>query len=290
MTEENAAYGIFDAPKGPKEYEPGIYVDIPNEDYHAAAGISNSGLGLIDQCPAIYYGRRLDPNRPPEKEKGGQLTGTLAHCAILEPKEFDKRYIIGPDVNRNAKKWKDFVDDHPGCTVIKREEYDIAWAMRESVLRLDEIPALLQSGLVEASAFWVDEETGELCKARPDLAHSQDDMEILIDVKTYSSAEPWEFARQAARKGYHRQGAMYSDGWSVVTGRPVLAFIFLVVELEFPHAASAVMLDEDSQDAGWNLYRRNLHTYAECLRNDRWPGYATGVTAVSLPRYALGDD
>lgn len=268
---------------------PELYVDMPNEAYHRAAGISNSGLSLIGQAPAIYYGRRLDPNRPPEKQKPGQLEGNLAHCALLEPDQFDDRYPVGPDVNRNAKEWKAFAAGlRPDQIGIKPDQREVALAQAASVRAIPEVAeALSQPFHAESSAFWVDEETGELCKVRPDTVCTFDGGDLLLDLKTYSSAEPGEFSRQIARKGYHQQDAMYTDGWSKAAGVDVLGFVFIAVETEYPYAASAVMLDEDSKRLGYEQYRANLATYAECRRTNHWPGYSSAIELVRLPGYML---
>lgn len=272
----------------PPGYAPGLYTGLSNEHYHAAPGISNSGLALIGRCPAIYYGRRLDPRRPPEEEKGGQLDGTLAHCAILEPDEFDKRYIVGPDVHRNTNAWKSFVAGHPGQVVIKRQQRECAFAQAASVRAIPDVAEALASGIAEPSGFWIDEQTGVLCKVRPDWVHSVPGGDILFDVKTYSDASPDDFTRQIARKLYYMQDAWYRDGWTQVTKRPVAAFVFIAVETEYPYAASAVMLDEDSVEEGRILYRRNLDIYAQCKNANEWPGYVQGIAEVRLPAYAFG--
>lgn len=272
----------------PAAGEFGVFDGVPNEVYQKAPGISNSGLLLVGQAPAIYYGRRLDPNRPPEKDRGGQIEGTLAHCAILEPDEFYERFTVGPTLNRNTKAWKEFAAEAEaaGKTPIQQPQADMAWRQRDSVLAIPDIAeALAQPGRAERSAWWTDPETEELCKVRPDYVAEFDAGDILLDLKTYSSAEPFEFSRQIGRKGYHQQDAMYTEGWHVASGRAVLAFVFVVVETEYPYAASAVVLDEESKQAGYLLFRRNLETYSECRRNQHWPGYCTGIEEVSIPSY-----
>lgn len=270
--------------------KPGIYYGMPNEQYQACKdAISNSGLGDILQSPYHYWARHLDPNRPAPTEKAGQLEGTLAHCAILEPDEFGKRYVVGPSVSRATKEWKAFAEKAAadGKEAIKPDQYDTAMRQAEQVRRLPDVADALSAGHAEVSAFWIDEETGVLCRCRPDWVRTMGGGAVLLDVKTYGSADPSEFARQVARKGYARQDAMYSDGYSVASGIEVLAFLFVAVESTWPYAASVCQLDDDSSDAGYMEYRDALHRYAQCLKSGIWPGYSTSVELIRMPNWAI---
>lgn len=271
---------------------PGIYHGIDIDAYHRGPGISKSGLDLIAKAPAHYYAKYLDPSRPEDdKQTASQLDGELAHCAILEPDEFSKRFIVGPDVSRATKVWKEFAEAHSGLTAIKPDQYKAAWAQAASVNRLPEVAAALKSGKPEVSAYWIDEETGVLCRCRPDFVHDVGDAGvILVDVKTCGDARPSEFVRQIARMRYHVQNAFYSDGYAIASGRPVLGFLFASVEMDYPHTASAIMLDEDSIEQGRKDSRRALDTYAACLASGEWPAYGNEVHLARLPGWAFDDE
>lgn len=275
---------------GETSFSPGIYRGVSNEDYHACKdAVSNSGLGDILQSPFHYYAKHIDPNRPAQKEKAGQLEGTLAHCAILEPDEFDKRYVVGPDLNRNSTKWKEYAAEceQAGILPIKQDQYDTAMRQSEQVWKNPDAAELLSHGEAEVSAFWVDDETGVLCRCRPDWVADYPSGKVLVDVKTYSDASPDEFARQVARKGYARQDAMYSDGYSAAANTEVLSFLFIAVEAAYPFAVSICELDEDSVNAGYMEYRDALRLYAECKKSDNWPGYSQAVNLIRMPNWAI---
>lgn len=261
------------------------------EAYHAMSPVSKSGLDLIDLSPAIFHARVLDPNRPPRGAKAGQLEGNMAHCATLEPHEFFSRYSLGPTVNRNTKVWKEFVETlEEGQTAIQAEQANIAYAQAASVRALPEIGPLFDSGKAEVSAFWRDPDTGVECRCRPDFVHDfGDESVLLIDLKTFTDPSPKEFARQCGRKFYAKQAAYYSDGYAAASGKVVRAFIFAAVGNEHPYAAAAMMLDEESLEAGRQHYKRNLRTYAECLRTSTWPGFSTGISVIRLPQWALSE-
>lgn len=266
-----------------------IINDMSINEYHAHASISKSGLDQINQSPAHYYALSLDPNRPPRKPKSGQLEGNLAHCAILEPEAFDDRYVVGPDVSRATNQWKDFVESvGKGVTVIKPDQYEVAMRQADAVRALPEIQDLLLRGAAEQSAFWTDPITGVECRCRPDFAHPVSSSSVvLLDVKTYASADPDEFRKQAARKRYHVQDTFYSAGYSAAANVNVEKFIFVVVETEWPYAAASYTIGNESREEGFMEWRRLLDIYEECLRKKRWPGYADKTVQIDLPPYAF---
>ncbi|AQW32695.1 PD-(D/E)XK nuclease-like domain-containing protein [Ralstonia syzygii subsp. celebesensis] len=259
------------------------------ENYHAdKTAISKSGLDQIAQAPFIYYSRSLDPLRPPEPQKAGQLEGNLAHCATLEPDEFDKRYVVGPDVLRSTKVWKEFAKEHADRIAIKPDQYETAWRQGDSIRMLPQIREALKTGRAEVSARWIDPDTGVRCRCRPDWEHPTGSKTVkLLDVKTYSSAAAEEFKHQVARKAYHVQDAFYSDGFAIASGKKVEEFVFVVVETEWPFAAAAYTLGKDSREEGYFEYRRLLDIYERCLRNNVWPGYADKTTEIDMPPYAF---
>lgn len=265
-----------------------LITDLDIEDYHSRGEVSKSQLDTLDLSPAIFFARHRDPNRPAPVAKSGQLEGNLAHCAVLEPETFEQRYVVGKALNRNTKEWKEFVAAHPDRVAIQPDQYEAATRQAVSVRALPEIGEALQNGKPEVSAFWTDEETGVPCRCRPDFVHPFDDKSVaLLDLKTYTDASPREFARQVARKNYAKQAAFYSDGYEAASGMIVRAFIFIAVSTEYPYAASAVMLDDDSLESGRQHYKRNLRTYAECERTGKWPGYDEGITLIRLPQWAM---
>lgn len=266
----------------------GIAEGMEAEQYHAAPGLSNSGLSLLARSPFLYYSRMLDPNRPAAEEKAGQLEGTLAHCAILEPDEFDKRYRVAPNISRATKVWKELDEAAAaeGFTLVKLDDYNAAMRQAESVRRLPQVRELLEVGKPELSVFANDPRTGVMKKCRPDWTHHCGDGDvILMDVKTYSDASPAEFSRQIARKGYYRQAAHYWDTYEAAAKVKALAFIFVAVETEWPYQASAVMLDEAALEFGRRENERLTELYAQCLERNEWPGYGDQIALVSLPRY-----
>jgi hypothetical protein len=308
LEEKPTALAVVE-PAAKREFTPGLVVDLDINEYHASLGISKTGLDTINKSPWLFYSRHLNPNRPPPPQRGGQLEGTLAHCAVLEPDQFSLRYSIPPkdaprkptEAQWNAKKpsdesiasmdwWREFNAKNIGKFPISADQYETAMRQAESVRRLPEVAEALARGMAEVSALWIDPETGARCRCRPDWVHDTGAGSILLDLKTYSDASAEEFRRQAARKRYHVQDALYTDGYAIASQQSVLGFVFIAVETEWPYAANAMMLDEPSKETGRRAYRRNLSRYAECVQTDTWPGYSNAIELISLPQWANNEN
>lgn len=253
--------------------KPGIYYDLSNAEYHASPGISNSGLGLIDESPATYI---WNQRAPVDEDKTKALDmGTALHCILLEPDEFKKRFIVAPEFNRRTNAGKEeeqeFLSEcsELGKTIMTAEEGRKLNFMRESALAHPDAKWLLESeGHAEASIYWSDSETGELCRIRPDRIIK--DRPIIIDVKKVDGMD--RFQRQVFDFGYHRQDAMYSDGYKSHFGEDPI-FIFLIVSSTVSCGRYPVRvrpLDEDAKELGHQLYRKNLNEYHKAKIENDW--------------------
>lgn len=266
----------------------GLALNLPPEQYHAIAAMSAGGLKRIKKSPAHFYGMQLDPNRPaPGEPTSAMKNGTLVHCAIFEPAELAKRYVVKPDgmnfSTKDGKAWR----DAQTAEIVEPEQMAAARAQAAAIRALPDVAALLSEGFGEASCFWHDVQTGELCKCRPDWTSPAGSGVILIDGKTCQDASSEGFGRAIWNMDYHLQAAWYSDGFEAATGHRVHGFVFAAVENTWPHQAAAYMLGDDVLDKARQENRRLLDLYAECKSTNIWPGYQQGIQAIQLPAWAM---
>jgi len=267
---------------------PGLYPDMPAEQYHSIAAMSAGGLKRMRKSPAHFYGAQLDPQRPQSDPTPAMRAGTLFHVVLFEPGAIAERYVVKPEGmdlrTKDGKAWKAAQPDT--IEIIDANDLTKAQTQAERVRSLPDVAALLSDGAPEASAFWIDEATGELCKCRPDWTSPAGDGVILVDGKTCPDASPDGFARTAWNMGYLHAAAWYSDGYESATGLRVLGYVFAAVEHDWPHVAAPYMVPEDVLDLARAENRRMLDLYAECKRTGTWPGYSAGVSLIQLPVWA----
>lgn len=268
-----------------------IVYGLANEAYHALDALGSTGLRHLAKSPAHFYGKCVDLRRPINKPTPAMLAGTRAHCMLLEPAEFLNRYVVKPEGldlrTKDGKAWQAMTEEFvPPREVITEQERLTADRQAASILRLPDIAKLIEKGRTEVSAFWTDPDTGVECKCRPDLVAPAGKGVILVDVKTASSAAPDHFPRSIANYGYHLQDAWYSIGYERAAGLPVLGFVFVVVEADYPHAAAAYMIEESVREQAAAENRRLLELYARCKAANDWPGYSQSIQLVTLPPWA----
>jgi len=261
--------------------EPGIYLNLDNDAYHSGPGVSKSGLWTIETKTPSHFKNEV------RETKDHFEFGSAAHLAILEPEEFEWKVYRGP-ADRRGNKWKDAKEY---CAIEKKHlliegDYDKVLAIRDTVHANPWINSMITGGPreVEASGYWIDEETGVLCRCRHDLYRT--DLGVSIDVKTAANASPGAFDRKASDFGYHMQDAFYSDGYRAL-GREVNAFVFLAWEKDAPFEFSIQELPPSAVQEGRMAYRNALEIYAECQRTGDWWGYQRGkeVRTMKFPRW-----
>jgi hypothetical protein len=275
-----------------KLYPPGLRRSMSNADYQQSTALSVSQVKRLRKSPFHYHALTLPSDAPPKAPAPALLNGTLTHCAFLEPDEFDKRYWVAPDLNKNSNAFKQLRAEQTGLEVITEADKARAYAQAASLRALPDIADLMAQGEAEVSAFWFEDDPDMtepvLCRCRPDwvsyVAYGHGC--ILVDVKTTTDASPEGFARACHTYDYHLQADWYTRGYERASGMQVHGFIFAVVESEYPHAAAVYMLSDSALNLARTQNREALHLYAKCRAAQSWPGYPQGIQVIDLPRWA----
>ncbi|MBR9807414.1 MAG: hypothetical protein GYB49_09350 [Alphaproteobacteria bacterium] len=271
--------------------KPGIYLNIPIQDYHGRAdlfdgpSISNTGLRKIEACPEKFWDSSpLNPNGEPEPETNAMRFGRMAHVLCVE-KRWPSDIVISPYDDfrtKEAKEWK-AAQEADGLTVFKEKEVADIQGMAERLAREPLMDLALSGGIIEASLIWKDEATGIWIKSRPDMIPNDT---ILADYKTTESAEKSDIERAIDKYGYHCQLALMAEGMAKVCGRVMESFSLVLQEKKRPYTVTVAPLYDIDIEWGARLNRFALDRLARCLEAHDWPSYHEGPVACGLPAYA----
>ena len=262
----------------------GLIQGIPIDEYHKSIATSKSQLDQMAKSPAHYFAALTTPR----KETPAMRIGSLFHGLVLEPERV--KIAVAPACDKRTKDgkatWEAFCLENQGAEIVTAEEGEILMGMVTSVRAHPAASALLAGpGIAEGSAWWVDEQSGELCRCRPDFY--REDLGIIVDLKSTEDASPEVFAKSIAKYGYHRQNAMYVDGVEAATGQLVKGFVFVVTEKSAPYCTAVYQLDMQGEEAGRIQYRDLLMTLADCKCSGKWQAYSERIEILNLPNWAL---
>jgi len=263
--------------------EPGIHFGIPFETYLTWPAVSNSSLSLLKRSPAHC---KAGFGEPTEAMK----IGSLAHCALLEPLQLVKRYVVMPNyANHPENTTKDGSRSYSSATTFvknKEEEfrklnhdkefvaeldYDRMLGMSQAVHSHYALPELLSNTQKEVSVLWWDLEWGCWCKSRFDVFGVSSNRRRVLDVKTTPDCR--DFERSIATYGYHRQAALYLRGLRA-TDRPVdNEFWFAAIETKAPFGIMCAPISDEAIDVGNREVANLVEQFIDCAGQDAWPGY-----------------
>lgn len=293
----------------------GVFPHEPPEIYYARRldVANNTGLKIIDtESPAHYRFWVTNPEADDEGETAALRFGKAYHMATLEPDVFRAVYSVLPqdaprDMRRfrDAKKpsdetlasidwWDAWEDENAGRVMLTRTDYDLAVAMAASQRRLElkfgmvriTLAELIDECLKEVTVYWIDEDTGILCKLRADMW--SEDLCFAGDLKSAMCASREAFSQAIHRHRYHVQHAHYSEGFRAA-GFPLKSFGLLPVEKKAPHVPASWHVGPVSEERGWAIRQRSMRKLAACLKSDRWPGYTDTMTPIEIPAYGHYD-
>ena len=85
--------------------KPGIYEDIPYEEYAAIPAFRSHDLTSVIKCPYSWKNRKEMVQTP------ALLEGRVQHTVFLEHHKFDEEFIIMPKFDRRTKAGKEEYED-----------------------------------------------------------------------------------------------------------------------------------------------------------------------------------
>lgn len=180
---------------------------------------------------------------------------------------------------------QEWADNNPDRIVLSEEDWQKVHGMRDALQAHGIARKLLwpkKGGAAEQTVYWVDEETGELCKCRPDFLRYDGRP---VDLKSCNDATPEGFAKSVEAYGYDMQEQYYLDGLEAVTGVRPVNMPFVVVEPEPPYLVAVYVLSEAYEQIGKGLVRRALRLLKECRDLNNWPGLPAEITKLEPRRF-----
>lgn len=266
----------------------GIYHGLPNRWGHTMLDATRSSMV---RAYAEHVTRSV-----PSRKSDAFTVGNATHCRVLEPERFGEEWTVGPCNDRRRKAWKDAVAELPaGTQILTPSQHQMVVDMGEAVREHPVVgPMLEREGLSESSILWTDEQTGLQLKARPDrMVTPGDGPGVILDIKTTKDdASPEDVAREFVKRGYHRQQALYCEGFKALFGEHPAAFVFAFVSKQPPHEVSAFVLDDTSAELGESQRRSDIERVAAAMGQEgskreafRQP-WNINVGTLVLPSYA----
>lgn len=259
--------------------------------YQAIPALSAGGAWILSEmCPALYWAQSpLNPAPLARKNRAEFDIGTAAHLAMLEPLEYGSRVLHVPFETYHKAEAREIRDAAyaEGKTPLKPSEVATVDGVREAVQKRPDVARLFTGGAAEVTHLF--EMDGVRCKARPDYLSN----DLILDLKTVSSAHPRAAGMAAMRDGWHLRAPWYREAVRAAAGPGERPYLFVCVEKQPPHLIEVYQLDARAIAWGEQIMRRALTLFKRCMAAGEWPGYC-GEIPVTLPlptwaEYQLAD-
>lgn len=175
-----------------------------------------------------------------------------------------------------------------GLTAIlahKMAEHEVAAKIIRE--RIAEFGVEFKGGEPQKVVTWRDELLGVDCKGI--LDYYQDG--VIHDLKTTTDASPKKMVRHFVDMGYDIQRAAYTE--AIETTYPELVgrtrMIYWVAEMEPPYLVHPYEAAGDMRMLGEEKWHRAKQQWRECLENDYWPGYFSGIAQLSPTPWQMAE-
>jgi hypothetical protein len=280
--------------------EPGIYYNIPFDEYHSWEAFSKSKISYIMRSAmhlALYNETEIAPT-------DAMILGSIVDAMLLEPEELNKFPVLSDtydDIKINKETCEIITTTKPwngNSTICKEEKAGYIKAGKtpvhsktmqqaqhvvDGVNRNNAAIDMINRSTKQVALVWEDCATGILCKGRLDGVIPG---EKLFDLKTTNDASYEEFSKKIVNMGYGIQAAMYSEAWAILNGGEWIPFDIIVAETTAPYCSVVRKLRKNTIEAGKIWFNIAIERYSEMLKHDPnfEKGYENGL--IDIPDWA----
>lgn len=271
------------------------------DNYHSDfSSVSNTMLGHFRKSRRLFAELYVQETRKPAEPTSTQVVGSAVHCLLLEPAQFESRFIVAPNVDRrtNAGKaeWSEFLAKSLGKQVIKPDELSKARAMVESAHNAPCAEDLLSAqGICETAIRWK-HRSGVAMRAKPDKvivgrpASDGSRYNQLVEVKTSRVWRLLDFRREFERLLYYCQVALYLEGAKATYGTDPWFPQIIVIHNDEPYEVVVYDVGNRYLIPGTTHNDSDLKELAECYRSNDWrDDEEKGVYTLEPSRWAFTD-
>lgn len=293
--------------------------NIPNQEYHDGPGLSSTDIkALINGTVSSWLHGKAN-RKPPTP---ALRLGIAIHTMVLEKDQFWERYCLEEHApkapSRSTKEgkaaWNEWVeysgwaDDltsdqwkakwlkwkHPEFKkeIIDYEDVLICEGIARSVESHPMVSQMFAEGESELTLYWIDKETGILCKCRPDRTNQT--FPCIPDLKSTMDAVLDSFEQDITAHDYHVSAYWYLWGAKEVFGFDFQNFVYIPCEKVEPFNVTFYTADEGSLSVGEGLCRAGLAIYQKyqfmiqkMLPEQQWTGYSLEPKAAGIRPYAF---
>ena len=198
------------------------------------------------------------------KESEALLVGSAFHCYLLEPEDFDKRYVYAPKIDKRTKAGKEmyaaFLEDIGDRKAIPAHYEHSFECMYDNITRNLNANHLIQEAEGrETIHFWEDVKTGLKCKGKVDI----EGKDYLVDIKTTSKGADLEsFNKFVNDYKITQQAAFY------LNGTQKKAFYFIMVELKAPFGVGIYKMSEQAIEFGNKQIDSTIELYKKYINEE----------------------
>lgn len=245
------------------EYAPVISKLMSHEGH-----LSFSSLKCFKESPSSFIEYKLAKKEPSD----AMLFGSMLHCLVLEPQDFENRYLcledqdicaqIGGAKPRATKAYKEWyqvtISEAGDRTVVDTNDYLSAKIIASNVHHNRASAKVLNLGWYhETPVDW--EFKNFMFKGFIDGKGDK----AIFDLKTCADANPTKFQREIISNSYYLQAAMYL--YAVGENLP-----YYIIAVDRKNGVSVHKLEDRLVEQGMIEYNKLLDRFNECILKDEF--------------------
>ena len=236
---------------------------------------ASSIKGAFQKSPAHYKAEQA-------KYTDALNFGSIAHKAILEPREFRNVYIVAPKFDKRTKAGK---EAFANFEAIKGDRESITQAEQQKIFAMKKafanhsiaVDILKKANAIEQVILF--DLFGVPFKAKLDIICEP--LGMVVDYKTTQSAAVSSFRRDFIKYGYDIQAYVYLEA-AKAAGYKVDKFVSIPQEKEAPFAVNVFNTSDDALDLGHFKTEELCQRWYECFESDVWPCYEQEIHQLEL--------